>query len=147
MEIIGKYDGGFDNKHDCKIKIEKGIIGVYTYNDTKKEDLIQPQKDIDWKLDKINWKEPKIVKAKNNNIFNPNIRGVYSHKITYKTKHGDTHRIFINPTKDEIIEINSQQKKYWIFQPKYQKQISIAIISALLAIIVGIIISIILKNT
>jgi hypothetical protein len=147
MEIIGKHDSGFDNKHDCKISIEKGIIGVYTIGDTKKEELNQPKNDEDWRFEKLNRKESKVVKATENNIFNPNIKPVYSHKIVYKTKHNETQRIFINPTMEEIIEINSQLKKYWILQNDFLKPLILVIIGAILAIATGIIIASLLSNT
>lgn len=140
MEIISYHDNGIvEDNSICKIRIEKGILGVYAHANTNYHKLNQPQNDKKWKLEKINWKENKSGHPTRNNVFDPNFKQTYSHKIVYETIKRSTQRIFINPTTEEIIEINSQSKRYWILQPKYQKQILLAVLILVLGWIAKII--------
>jgi len=88
---------------------------------TTYEKLNQPSNDREWNFRKINWKDNVPSKLKYDNIYNDNSMQIFTHLIEYKIQSGSNQKIFINPTTEEIININAQIKKCWIFQPKFQK--------------------------
>ncbi|MGC9375802.1 MAG: hypothetical protein ACP5DQ_12260 [Bacteroidales bacterium] len=135
MELIGSHDNGLvEDNLDCKIIIEKGILGVYAHSNTNYQKLNQPKNDNEWGFRKINWKENKPVVLLNKDLKNPKFKWKYSHVIEYKINDNDVQRIFINPSRWQKFLLNKDRG-----QLLYQKFTAIEyLIATVIAILVNV---------